>query len=141
MNIFRVLQSIIEEERKTSYYPDGVTMFYFLKPVRILTTIQIVINHIERLNEHVIDYDLLEDLVIHVDKTFDEGAILVFLPGVSEIHLLYDRLAASYQFGGQASDWILPLHSSIASTDQKKVFLRPPYGIRKASFVTYRGYF
>ncbi|XP_022136497.1 DExH-box ATP-dependent RNA helicase DExH7, chloroplastic isoform X2 [Momordica charantia] len=93
-------------------------------------------KNLERLNEHVIDYDLLEDLVIHVDKTFDEGAILVFLPGVSEIHLLYDRLAASYQFGGQASDWILPLHSSIASTDQKKVFLRPPYGIRKVIIAT-----
>ncbi|XP_038878021.1 DExH-box ATP-dependent RNA helicase DExH7, chloroplastic isoform X2 [Benincasa hispida] len=93
-------------------------------------------KNLERLNEHVIDYDLLEDLVIHVDKAFDEGAILVFLPGVSEIHLLYDRLAASYQFGGQASDWILPLHSSIASTDQKKVFLRPPYGIRKVIIAT-----
>ncbi|KAE8650533.1 DExH-box ATP-dependent RNA helicase DExH7, chloroplastic isoform X2 [Cucumis sativus] len=93
-------------------------------------------KNLERLNEHIIDYDLLEDLVIHVDKTFDEGAILVFLPGVSEIHLLYDRLAASYQFGGQASDWILPLHSSIASTDQKKVFLRPPYGIRKVIIAT-----
>lgn len=34
----------------------------------------------ERLNEDFIDYDLLEDLMIHVDKTFDEGAILVFLP-------------------------------------------------------------
>ncbi|XP_022922708.1 DExH-box ATP-dependent RNA helicase DExH7, chloroplastic [Cucurbita moschata] len=93
-------------------------------------------KNLERLNEDAIDYDLLEDLVIHVDKTFDEGAILVFLPGVSEINLLYDRLAASYQFGGQASDWILPLHSSIASTDQKKVFLRPPHGIRKVIIAT-----
>lgn len=93
-------------------------------------------KNLERLNEDFIDYDLLEDLMIHVDKTFDEGAILVFLPGVSEIHLLYDRLAASYQFGGEASDWILPLHSSIASTDQKKVFLRPPYGIRKVIIAT-----
>lgn len=34
----------------------------------------------KRLNEDVIDYDLLEDLVCHVDETCDEGAILVFLP-------------------------------------------------------------
>lgn len=116
------------------------------------------------MNEDVIDYDLLEDLVCHIDETCSEGAILVFLPvssllspftlnysfiraffqkfnlsmhvnyinqGVSEIHMLVDKLAASYQFGGPSSDWILPLHSSVASTDQKKVFLRPPKNIRK----------
>lgn len=45
--------------------------------------------------------------------------------------MLFDRLAASYRFGGESADWILPLHSSIASIDQKKVFLRPPENIRK----------
>lgn len=34
----------------------------------------------KRLNEDVIDYDLLEDLVCHVDETSGGGAILVFLP-------------------------------------------------------------
>lgn len=53
--------------------------------------------------------------------------------GVSEIHTLLDKLAASYQFRGPASDWILPLHSSIASSEQKKVFLRPPDDIRKVN--------
>ena len=52
---------------------------------------------------------------------------------VSEIHTLLDKLAASYQFGGQSSEWLLPLHSSIASTDQKKAVLRPPDNIRKVS--------
>lgn len=50
--------------------------------------------------------------------------------------MLVDKLAASYRFGGPSSDWILPLHSSIASIDQKKVFLRPRENIRKASFTT-----
>ena len=48
--------------------------------------------------------------------------------------MLLDRLGASYRFGGHSSDWILPLHSSVASTDQKKVFLRPPENIRKVTF-------
>ncbi|GAB4848110.1 hypothetical protein Ancab_002774 [Ancistrocladus abbreviatus] len=87
--------------------------------------------NLKRLNEDVIDYDLLEDLVCHIDETCGEGAILVFLPGVSEIYMLLDKLAASYRFGGESSDWLLPLHSSIAATDQKKVFLRPPRNIRK----------
>ncbi|KAD6453544.1 hypothetical protein E3N88_08249 [Mikania micrantha] len=53
----------------------------------------------KKLNEDVIDYDLLEDLISHVDETYPEGAIL----GVSEIHTLLDKLAASYQFRGVAS--------------------------------------
>ncbi|XVE67464.1 hypothetical protein DITRI_Ditri08aG0163400 [Diplodiscus trichospermus] len=93
-------------------------------------------QNLKRLNEDVIDYDLLEDLVCHIDETCDEGAILIFLPGVVEIHRLLDRLAASYRFGGPSSDWLLPLHSSIASTEQKKVFLNPPVGIRKVIIAT-----
>ncbi|KAF5733174.1 ATP-dependent RNA helicase putative isoform 1 [Tripterygium wilfordii] len=93
-------------------------------------------RNLKRLNEDVIDYDLLEDLVCHIDKTCSEGAILIFLPGLAEIHMLLDRLAASYQFGGPSADWILPLHSSLASVDQKKAFLRPPENIRKVIVAT-----
>ncbi|XP_004300262.1 PREDICTED: ATP-dependent RNA helicase DHX36 [Fragaria vesca subsp. vesca] len=93
-------------------------------------------QNLKRLNEDVIDYDLLEDLVCHVDETCAEGAVLVFLPGVSEIYTLVDKLAASYRFGGAASDWILPLHSSVASVDQKKVFLQAPDNIRKIIVAT-----
>ncbi|XP_076959181.1 DExH-box ATP-dependent RNA helicase DExH7, chloroplastic-like [Bidens hawaiensis] len=93
-------------------------------------------QNLKKLNEDVIDFDLLEDLICHVDETYPDGAILVFLPGVSEIHTLLDKLAASYQFRGAVSDWILPLHSSIASSEQKKVFLRPPDDIRKIIIAT-----
>lgn len=53
--------------------------------------------------------------------------------GVSEIYNLFDRLAASYRFSGPSADWILPLHSSVAPSDQRKVFLRPPENIRKVT--------
>ncbi|KAK4401986.1 DExH-box ATP-dependent RNA helicase DExH7, chloroplastic [Sesamum angolense] len=88
-------------------------------------------QNLRRLNEDIIDYDLLEDLVCHVDQTYPVGAILVFLPGVAEIHLLLDKLAASRRFGGHSSEWLLPLHSSIAPEEQKKVFQKPPANIRK----------
>lgn len=42
-------------------------------------------RNLARLNEHVVDYDLLEDLVNFLCQTEDEGAILVFLPGMSSI--------------------------------------------------------
>ncbi|XP_051147051.1 DExH-box ATP-dependent RNA helicase DExH7, chloroplastic isoform X2 [Andrographis paniculata] len=93
-------------------------------------------QNLRRLNEDCIDYDLLEDLVGHIDETFAEGAILVFLPGVAEINLLVDKLAASRRFGGSSSEWLLPLHSSIAPEDQKKVFQKPPNNIRKVIVAT-----
>ncbi|KAK6945466.1 Helicase-associated domain, partial [Dillenia turbinata] len=93
-------------------------------------------KNLRRLNEDVIDYDLVEELVYHIDDTCADGAILIFLPGVSEINMLLDKLAASYRFGGGSSDWILALHSSLASDDQKKVFLRPPDGKRKIIVAT-----
>ncbi|KAL3627873.1 hypothetical protein CASFOL_028288 [Castilleja foliolosa] len=88
-------------------------------------------QNLKRLNEDNIDYDLLEDLVRHIDESYNEGAILVFLPGVAEISMLLDKLSASHRFGGHKSEWLLPLHSSIAPEDQKKVFQRPPDNIRK----------
>ncbi|KAK9676403.1 hypothetical protein RND81_11G074700 [Saponaria officinalis] len=89
-----------------------------------------------KLNEEVIDYDLLEDLVCYIDDNCGDGAILVFLPGVSEIYRLHDKLAASYRFGGHSSEWLLPLHSSVAAIDQKKVFSKPPKNIRKVIMAT-----
>jgi ATP-dependent RNA helicase DHX29 len=50
--------------------------------------------------------------------------------------MLLDMLAASYRFRGPAADWLLPLHSSIASSEQRKVFLRPPKGLRKVIAAT-----
>uniref|UniRef100_A0A803N4Y5 RNA helicase n=1 Tax=Chenopodium quinoa TaxID=63459 RepID=A0A803N4Y5_CHEQI len=74
--------------------------------------------NLKKLNEDVIDYDLLEDL------------------GISEIYRLHDKLAASYRFGGESSEWLLPLHSSIAAADQKKVFRKPPNNMRKIIMAT-----
>ena len=38
-------------------------------------------RNLARVDEWRIDFDLLEDLVKHIDATYEEGAILVFLPG------------------------------------------------------------
>ncbi|CAD6263671.1 unnamed protein product [Miscanthus lutarioriparius] len=88
-------------------------------------------QNLKRLNEDVIDFDLLEDLICYIDENCPPGAILVFLPGVAEIDLLIDRLSASVRFGGASSDWILPLHSLLGPSDQRKVFQSPPDNFRK----------
>ncbi|KAL6885885.1 hypothetical protein ACP4OV_010146 [Aristida adscensionis] len=97
---------------------------------------EITNQNLKRLNEDVIDFDLLEDLICYIDENFPPGAVLVFLPGVAEIELLIDRLSASVRFGRTSSDWILPLHSLLGPTDQRKVFQSPPDGFRKVIVAT-----
>ncbi|VAH32454.1 unnamed protein product [Triticum turgidum subsp. durum] len=92
--------------------------------------------NLKRLNEDVIDFDLLEDLICYIDENCPLGAVLVFLPGVAEIEMLIDRLSASVRFKGASSDWILPLHSMLSPTDQRKVFQSPPENIRKVILAT-----
>ncbi|PKA56835.1 putative pre-mRNA-splicing factor ATP-dependent RNA helicase [Apostasia shenzhenica] len=93
-------------------------------------------QNLRSLNENAIDFDILEDLINYIDDTCPPGAILVFLPGVAEIDLLVDKLRASFRFHGISCDWILPLHSNLASIDQGKVFLSPPENIRKVIIST-----
>ena len=38
-------------------------------------------RNLARMDENRIDFDLLEELVGHIDASYDEGAVLVFLPG------------------------------------------------------------
>ena len=60
----------------------------------------------------------------------------MLLQGVAEIDLLIDRLSASVRFGGASSDWILPLHSLLGPSDQRKVFQSPPDNFRKVIMPT-----
>ncbi|XP_039818314.1 DExH-box ATP-dependent RNA helicase DExH7, chloroplastic-like isoform X2 [Panicum virgatum] len=93
-------------------------------------------QNLKRLNEDVIDFDLLEDLICFIDENCPPGALLVFLPGVAEIDMLIDRLSSSVRFGGASSDWILPLHSLLGPSDQRKVFQSPPDKFRKVIVAT-----
>ncbi|KAF2901431.1 hypothetical protein ILUMI_04755 [Ignelater luminosus] len=64
------------------------------------------------------------------------GNVLVFLPGILEIEEAHDRLI---EYGNKIKregkmeiEWhILPLHSSITTEEQRKVFQPPPLGKRK----------
>ena len=91
-----------------------------------------------RLNEERIDYELIQSLLVHIDDHFEEGAVLVFLPGMAEINNLYDQLISSYHFGKDTTkrDWVLPLHSNISPEEQRGVFKNPPKGIRKIVLAT-----
>lgn len=49
---------------------------------------------------------------------------------MGEIMNLYDRLTATRKFR-DGEQWVLPLHSSVSSSEQQQVFKRPPPGVRK----------
>ena len=65
-----------------------------------------------------------------------DEAILVFLSGWEEISRLRERLLTSPVFGDDARFLILPLHSMLHSMEQRKVFGRPPAGVRKIVLAT-----
>ena len=88
---------------------------------------------LSRLDESVIDYDLIEELLAYVDETTDHGAILVFLPGIGEVTSLVDRLAGSPRF----KDAVLtPLHSALTNAEQREAFRVPRTGVRKIVVAT-----
>lgn len=85
-----------------------------------------------------VDVKLIEKLLKKIcnnpnmaNSESEEGAVLVFLPGWEEISRCRDRLQDSPIFRDNSKYLILPLHSMVPSAEQKKVFKRPPPGVRK----------
>ncbi|XP_034559393.1 ATP-dependent RNA helicase DHX30 isoform X2 [Notolabrus celidotus] len=81
------------------------------------------------------DVDLIADLIEHIDKHGQPGAVLCFLPGWQEIKAVQEKLEARRHFSTH-SHLILPLHSSLSVTDQQAVFQHPHVGQRKIVLTT-----
>ena len=97
-----------------------------------------------RVNEQVINYDLIEDilslLLINTEKNetivppmnelssesidLSTGSILIFFPGIGEISCMNERLKGSKHFGNRNNFEIIPLHSSLSPKDQRRAFRR-----------------
>ncbi|XP_041659950.1 ATP-dependent RNA helicase DHX30 [Cheilinus undulatus] len=81
------------------------------------------------------DVDLVADLIEHIDKHGEPGAVLCFLPGWQDIKAVQETLESRPHFS-PGSHMILPLHSSLSVTDQQAVFQRPQVGQRKIVLTT-----
>jgi len=99
---------------------------------------------LSRVEQDEVNYDLLVQLLEGdtLQKLDDEApsddtparpsGVLVFLSGAKEIEKVQEALLQSREFRSEpARSWVLPLHGSLPSEDQKKVFNRPPPGVRK----------
>lgn len=65
-----------------------------------------------------------------------KGSVLIFLPGWEDITRLRECLQASPLFGDTSRFLLLPLHSLVPSSEQRKVFQSPPSGICKIVLAT-----
>lgn len=96
---------------------------------------------INRLDERRIPYDLILRLLEKIcleDSIHSKhsSAILVFMPGLSEIRILSDLLGGHRDFGTKMFR-IYPLHSALPSESQAVVFDIPPPGVRKIVICEY----
>lgn len=83
---------------------------------------------------HRINYSLIAEAVKAIDYelSYDKnpGGILIFLPGVGEINQACNNLRAINSLH------VLPLHASLETKEQKRVFSSPPPGKRKVVVAT-----
>ena len=78
---------------------------------------------------------LLRKLYLNSGEAF-KGSVLVFLPGWEDITRTRDCLQASSLFKNTSKFLVLPLHSMVPSSEQKKVFQSPPSGVYKIVLAT-----
>lgn len=88
---------------------------------------------------HRIDYSTVARLIATISQpggggvVHDDGAVLVFLPGVGEIRRLSNELN---RLDSGGTMWILSCHGSLSAEEQRRVFSRPPSGQRKIVLAT-----
>ncbi|XP_051944363.1 ATP-dependent RNA helicase DHX30 [Hippocampus zosterae] len=88
-----------------------------------------------RSNDVSPDLDLVADVIEHIDRRGEPGALLCFLPGWQDIRTVQEILQMNPHFSS-GLHMILPLHSSLSVADQQAVFQRPPEGQRKIVLAT-----
>ncbi|PIK57382.1 putative ATP-dependent RNA helicase DHX29 [Apostichopus japonicus] len=95
---------------------------------------------LERMHPSKINVELIIELLLYLDKdpTYAaiDGAVLVFLPGLSHIQELYEQLEAHKTFSNGARYLLIALHSMLSSSNQSSAFDIPPRGVRKVVLAT-----
>ncbi|PSN50954.1 hypothetical protein C0J52_07630 [Blattella germanica] len=79
-----------------------------------------------------VDCNLVANTIKWVDKTRPEGAILCFLPGWGEISAVSNLLKNL----NENTHLVLPVHSRLSHVEQRRIFTRPPPGVRKIILAT-----
>ncbi|KAK4371730.1 hypothetical protein RND71_007114 [Anisodus tanguticus] len=83
-----------------------------------------------------IGFNLIEAVLCHICRKERPGAVLVFMTGWEDISCLRDQLKAHPLLGDPNRVLVLTCHGSMATTEQKLIFEKPPQNVRKIVLAT-----
>lgn len=83
-----------------------------------------------------IGFNLIEAVLCHICRKERPGAVLVFMTGWDDISCLRDQLKAHPLLGDPNRVLMLTCHGSMATSEQKLIFEKPPPNIRKIVLAT-----
>ncbi|GAB2295267.1 hypothetical protein Dimus_029440 [Dionaea muscipula] len=87
-------------------------------------------------NPDSIGFNLIEHVLCHICRNERPGAVLVFMTGWDDINCLKDQLQAHALLGDPSRVLVLACHGSMASSEQRLIFDKPPDGVRKIVLAT-----
>lgn len=87
-------------------------------------------------NPDCIGFNLIEAVLCHICRNGRPGAVLVFMTGWDDINALKDQLQAHSLLGDPNRVLLLACHGSMASSEQKLIFEKPPPDVRKIVLAT-----
>nr|XP_019708982.1 DExH-box ATP-dependent RNA helicase DExH3 isoform X2 [Elaeis guineensis] len=87
-------------------------------------------------NPDCIGFNLIEAVLCHICRKERPGAVLVFMTGWDDISCLRDQLKAHPLLGDPNRVLLLTCHGSMATSEQKLIFEKPPPNIRKIVLAT-----
>lgn len=83
-----------------------------------------------------IGFNLVEAVLCHICRKERPGAVLVFMTGWEDISCLRDQLKAHPLVGDPNRVLLLTCHGSMATSEQKLIFEKPPPNVRKIVLAT-----
>ncbi|KAI3506324.1 hypothetical protein L1887_28681 [Cichorium endivia] len=83
-----------------------------------------------------IGFNLIEAVLCHISRKERPGAVLVFMTGWDDISCLKSQLKAHPLLGDPNRVQLLTCHGSMATSEQKLIFEKPPPNVRKIVLAT-----
>ncbi|KAK4424756.1 DExH-box ATP-dependent RNA helicase DExH3, partial [Sesamum alatum] len=83
-----------------------------------------------------IGFNLIEAVLCHICRKERPGAVLVFMTGWEDISCLRDQIKAHPLLGDPNRVLLLTCHGSMATSEQKLIFEKPPPNVRKIILAT-----
>ncbi|XP_058213075.1 DExH-box ATP-dependent RNA helicase DExH3 [Rhododendron vialii] len=83
-----------------------------------------------------IGFNLIEAVLCHICRKERPGAVLAFMTGWEDISCLRDQLKAHPLLGDPNRVLLLTCHGSMATSEQKLIFEKPPPNVRKIVLAT-----